>query len=203
MQKCHRAAFLAFAPLFIAACSSLPPWDPVPTGQTSVYAKIETNATVVSFIAFSGDADIVAVSIEYSIGRYAPRYALLADGKARAEIREICTKYFDWRELALDNNVEIVKEIRTITLPQVYRSGSGWDAGGNRDVSFVFSSQKGSDNDLKMTLRVQSRSFFGDIDQFILNEDQVRSLSDSLSETAVAGGYQAAKKRQDTIDMFN
>jgi hypothetical protein len=190
-------------PLLLLACESLPPWSPVPTGQTAVYGKIETAANEISFITFSDNPGIVAISIEYNFGRSSPRYALIADGPARAAIGEICSKYFDWQTRALDNNVEIVKEIRTITLAQMYRSGSGWEPGAGREMHFVFSSQMDANNTLHTTLRVGSRSFFDGRDQFVLEDKQVRDLADSLSDSAVAEGFEAAKKKQETIDMFN
>jgi len=194
---------LAVLSLFLAGCSSLPPWSPVPTGQTSLYGKITTPVATISFIAFSDNPDIAAVSIEYGFGRYAPRYALVADGQARAAIAEICSKYFEWQKLALDNHVEIAKEIRTITMAQMYPSGAGWEAGGNRDLRFIFSSRIDKDGTPQTTLRVRSRSFFDGRDQFVLQDQQVRDLADSLRDTAVAGGFAAAKKKQDTMDMFN
>lgn len=121
---------LVLLPLLLAGCGSLPPWSPVPTGQTSVYASIGTTESTMSFITFSDNPDIVAISIQYKFGRSAPRYALIADRPARTAIEEICSKYVDWQKLAMDNHVEITKEIRTITLAQMYPSGSGWDAGG-------------------------------------------------------------------------
>jgi hypothetical protein len=194
---------LAVLPLLFVECSSLPPWSPVPTGQTSVYGRIETADNAIGFITFSDNPDIVAISIQYKFGRDAPRYALLTDQAARNAIEEICRKYFDWQKLALDNNVEITKEIRTISLAQMYPSGSGWEAGGNRELRFVFSARLDADNALRTSLRLRSRSFFDDRDQFVLGDQEVRDLADSLKDRAVAGGYEAAKKKQDTIDMFN
>jgi hypothetical protein len=199
----HRAAFLAVLPLLLMGCASLPPWSPVPTGQTSIYGKIDTSVNAISFIAFSGNPGIAAISIEYNFGRAAPRYALIADGQGRAAIEEICAKYFEWQKRAVDNNVEIVKEIRTITLAQMYPSGSGWEPGGSRELRFVFSSRLDTNNTYHTTLRVGSRSFFEGRDQFVLEDQQVRDLADSLQDSAVAVGFDAAKKKQDTIDMFN
>jgi hypothetical protein len=203
MQNLRRAALLAVFPLFLMECTSLPPWSPVPTGQTSVYGKIETAVNAISFISFSDNPGIAAISVEYRFGRAAPRYALIADGPARAAIEEICGKYFDWQTRARDNQVEIVKEIRTSTLAQMYRSGSGWEPGGDRDLRFVFSSRMDADNTLRTTLRVWSHSFFDGRDQFVLDDQQVRDFADSLQDSAVTAGFGAAKKKQETIDMFN
>ncbi len=203
MRSPRSAVLLALFPLVLAGCSTLPPWNPVPTGQTSVYGKIQTDTSTLSFISFSGNPGVVAISVEYNFGRYAPRYALIADGPARAAIEEICTKYFEWQKLALDNHVEITKEIRTLTLAQMYPSGSGWEPGSNRDLRFVFSARNDADGSPHTTLRVRSRSFFDGSDQFVLDDQQVRDLADSLQDSAVASGFEAAKKRQDTLDMFN
>ena len=203
MPRPLSAALLVLLPLLLAACSSLPPWSPVPTGQTATYGSIGTPGTSISFIAFSGNPDIVAISIEYTSGWNAPRYAVIADRPARNAIEEICSKYLEWQKLALDNHVEITKEIKTITVAQMYRSGTGWESGGNRDLQFIFSSRLDTDNTPRTVLRVRSRTFFDDRDQFVLDDGQVRSLADSLQDTAVAAGFEAAKKKQETIDMFN
>ena len=86
---------LAVLSLFLAGCSSLPPWSPVPTGQTSLYGKITTPVATISFIAFSDNPDIAAVSIEYGFGRYAPRYALVADGQGEHWVRGFKVKAVD------------------------------------------------------------------------------------------------------------
>ena len=51
-------------------------------------------------------------------------------------------------------------------------------------------------------MRVRSRTFF-DEDQFVLDDQQVHALADALQDTAVSAGFDAAKKKQQTIDMFN
>jgi hypothetical protein len=184
-------------------CYSLPPWNPVPTGQTSVYSKIETNESLISFITFGDNPDIVAIGVEYKIGRYAPRYALIADPPARTAIQEICNKYFDWQKLAIENRVDIMKEIRTITLPLIRRSGAGWEAGEDRELRFVFTSQVLKNNTPHTTLRVRSGSFLGGHDQFVLDDSQVQVFADSLKEGAVASGFQAARQKQEAIEKFN
>lgn len=193
---------IVLLPLILLSCYSLPPWSPVPTGQTSVYGKIETNESLISFITFSDNPDIVAIGVEHKIGRYAPRYALIADPPARGAIREICGKYFEWQRLAIENHVDIMKEIRTITLPQMHRSGAGWEAGEDRELRFVFTSQLDTHNTAHTSLRVRSGSFFGGHDQFVLDDQQVQVLADSLQEDAVAGGFETAKKKQETLEKF-
>jgi hypothetical protein len=194
---------LVLLPFLFVACSSLPPWSPVPTGQQSVYGSIDTAGSSISFITFSNNPDIVAISIEYKSGWNAPRYALIADRAARTAIEEVCGKYLDWQKLALDNHVEITKEIKTITLAQMYRSGAGWESGGNRELRFIFSSRLDADNTPRIIMRVRSSTFFDDRDQFVLDDGQVRTLADSLKDEAVAAGFAVARKKQDTIDMFN
>jgi hypothetical protein len=202
MRKYIPALLLPLLPILLVGCSSLPPWSPVPTGQTAVYGGIQTADNSLSFITFSGNPDVVAISIEYKFGRYGPRYALIADRPTRVAILEICAKYLEWQQLAVDNHVEITKEIRTLTVAQMYQSSSGWEAGGNRELRFVFSSRLVADT-ARTSLRVRSYSFFDDRDQFVLDDQQVRDLADSLQDAAVASGFEAAKKKQDTIDMFN
>ncbi len=196
------ATLLAVGALALGSCSTLPPWSPVPTGQSYTYGSIEASGSRISFITFSDDPGIAAIAVQLTFGRAAPRYALIADGPARAAIEEICQKYFEWQKLAQDNHVEITKEIRTITMSQMYPSGAGWEDGGDRDVQFIFSSRLDTDNAPRTTLRVKSRSFF-DRDQFVLTDDQVRTFGDSLNNDAVTRGFEMARKRQDTIDMFN
>jgi hypothetical protein len=175
----------------------------VPTGESSVYGKIETNESLISFITFSDNPDLVAIGVEYKMGRYAPRYALIADPPARAAIQQICVKYFEWQRLALENHVEIMKEIRTITLPQMHRSGAGWEAGEDRELRFVFASQLDTQNTPHTTLRVRSGAFFGGHDLFVLDDQQVQVLSDSLREETVASGFKMAKMKQETLEKFN
>jgi hypothetical protein len=102
-----------------------------------------------------------------------------------------------------DNQVEITKKITTITLGQMYRSGPGWEYGGTRELRFVFSARGDTETALHTSLRVVSRTFWDDRDQFVLDDQQVKTLADSLQDKAVASGFQMAKKKQQTIDMFN
>ena len=203
MRVRFSSILVVLLPLILMSCYSLPPWNPVPTGQTSVYGKIETNESLISFITFADNQDIVAIGVEYKIGRYAPRYALIADPPARAAIQEICGKYFDWQKLAIENRVDIMKEIRTITLPMIRRSGAGWEAGEDRELRFVFTSQLLNNNTPHTTLRVRSGSFLGGHDQFVLEDPQVQVFADSLKEDAVAGGFQTARQKQEAIEKFN
>jgi hypothetical protein len=193
---------LILVPLILGQCSSLPPWNPVPTGQSAVYATIETDDTTLGFISFSDYPDIVAVSVDHQQGGFNPRYALIVEPSERAALREACDKYFAWQKLAVDNQVEITKGIRTVMLGQMYGPGPGWRYGGTREVRFVFSSRRDAEDTPNATLRVITMGYFTERDQFVLDYGQVKQLSDALQDSAVAGGYQAAKKKQQTIDMF-
>ena len=130
---------MLLTPLLLVECSSLPPWNPIPTGQSSVYGQIDSGDATLGFISFSDYPDIVAISV--GRGGYGPRYALIVEPPARAAIEEACAKYFSWQKRALDNQVAITKEIRTITVGQMYRSGARWEYGGTRELRFIFAAQ--------------------------------------------------------------
>ena len=43
-------------PLLVAGCTTLPPWKPVPTGQSVVYGQIQDSRRALAFLAFAGIA---------------------------------------------------------------------------------------------------------------------------------------------------
>jgi hypothetical protein len=98
--------------------------------------------------------------------------------------------------------VEITREISTISLPQMFRRGDAWEAEGSREVTFVFNSRLDQSGPPRITLLMRTRSFFYGMDQFVLNDQQAADFSTYLSTDEVNAGYQQAKKKQDTLDMF-
>jgi hypothetical protein len=186
----------------LAGCSTLPPWKPVPTGQAVVYGQIEDSRRSLAFIAFGQDPGIVALAVENRFGGFTPRYGMIVDEPARTSMLEAVAKFQEWSRLAVDNQVEITREISTITLPQMFRRGDAWEAEGSRDVTFVFSSRLDQSGSPRISLVMRTSSFFYGVDQFVLNDQQAADLGKYLSTDEVNAGYQQAKKKQDTLDMF-
>jgi hypothetical protein len=193
---------LAAAALLFIGCSTLPPWKPAPTGQSAVYGKVEDANALLRFIAFADDPGIAAVSVEYKFGRSAPRFTLLADKYVRDALREVFSKYRQWSEVAVEKGVEITKEISTMTVTQLVRRGGGWDAGGSRELTFVFTSRFDAKGTQQVFMVMRSSSFFGGRDQVALSTDQVSDFDGFIRDESVNAGYDEAKKKQDTIDMF-
>jgi hypothetical protein len=189
-------------PLLVAGCTTLPPWKPVPTGQSVVYGQIQDSRRALAFLAFAGDPGIVAITVDNVFGGFNPRYGMIADEPARASIREAIAKFQDWSKLAEANQVEITREISTVTLPQMFRRGDGWEAEGQRDVTFIFNSRLGQSADPRITLVMRTSSFFYGVDQVALNDQQAADFSKYMENDATDAGYQHAKKKQDTLDMF-
>jgi hypothetical protein len=189
-------------PLLVAGCTTLPPWKPVPTGQSVVYGQIQDSRRALAFLAFAGDPGIVAITVDNVFGGFNPRYGMIADEPARASIREAIAKFQDWSKLAEANQVEITREISTVTLPQMFRRGDGWEAEGQRDVTFIFNSRLGQSADPRITLVMRTSSFFYGVDQVALNDQQAADFSKYMENDATDAGYQQAKKKQDTLDMF-
>ena len=98
--------------------------------------------------------------------------------------------------------MEITREISTISLPQMFRRGDSWEAEGSRDVTFVFNSRLDQSGQPRITLVMRTQSFFYGVDQVLLNDQQAADLGNYLSTDEVNAGYQQAKKKQDTLDMF-
>jgi hypothetical protein len=198
-----RKSFLfVILPLLIAGCTTLPPWKPVPTGQSVVYGQIQDSRRAIAFVAFAGDPGIVAITVDNLFGGFNPRYGLIVDESARTAMREAVAKFQEWSRLAQDNRVEITREISTVNLPQMFRRGEGWEADGTRDVTFVFSSRLGQTTDPRITLVMRTSSFFYGVDQVVMNDQQAADFGRYLENEEVDGGYQQAKKKQDTLDMF-
>jgi hypothetical protein len=198
-----RKTFLfVLLPLLIAGCTTLPPWKPVPTGQSVVYGQIQDSRRAIAFVAFAGDPGIVAITVDNLFGGFNPRYGMIVDEPARTAMREAIAKFQQWSRLAQDNRVEITREISTVNLPQMFRRGEGWEADGNRDVTFVFSSRLGQTTDPRITLVMRTSSFFHGVDQVVMNDQQAADFGRYLENEEVDVGYQQAKKKQDTLDMF-
>jgi hypothetical protein len=202
MKRLSFALLIGTALALMLGCSTLPPWKPVPTGQSAVYGKIENTSGLIQFIAFSDDPGIAALSIGYTFGRFAPQYALILDRPGREALKAALSKYLDWAGLASENRVEITKEIATIVLPQMQRSGNSWQAEGTRELAFIFVSRFDRNGVQRISLVLRSSSFLFGRDQFTLNDEQAREFNALLQDDAMENGYREAKKKQDTIDMF-
>ena len=198
----NRLSGFLFLSTLLVGCATLPPWEPVPGGQSVVYGQIEDSRRSLAFIAFARDPGIIAISVENRFGGYTPRYGMIVDEPARGSFREAIAKYQEWSRLAVDNEVEITREISTINLPQMFRRGEGWEAEGSRDVTFVFNSRLDQSGSPRITLVIRTRSFFYGMDQIVLTDEQAADLSNYLSADQVTAAYQQAKKKQDTLDMF-
>jgi hypothetical protein len=84
----------------------------------------------------------------------------------------------------------------------MFRRGDTWEAEGSRDVTFVFNSRLDQSGAPRISLLMRTRSFFYGVDQVLLTDEQAADLSSYLSAEQVNAGYQKAKKKQDTLDMF-
>jgi hypothetical protein len=198
----RKSLLLFFLSILLAGCSTLPPWKSVPTGQSVVYGQIQDSRRAIAFIAFADDQGIVAISVENLFGGFTPRYGMLADQSARASIRQAIAKYQEWSKLAVDNRVEITREISTVSLPQMFHRGEGWEAEGEREIRFVFNSRLGQSDDPRITLVMRTSSFFYGVDQVVLNDQQAADFSRYLEDEQTDVGYRQARKKQDTLDMF-
>ena len=198
----RKSLLLFFLSILLAGCSTLPPWKSVPTGQSVVYGQIQDSRRAIAFIAFADDQGIVAISVENLFGGFTPRYGMLADQSARASIRQAIAKYQEWSKLAVDNRVEITREISTVSLPQMFHRGEGWEAEGEREIRFVFNSRLGQADDPRITLVMRTSSFFYGVDQVVLNDQQAADFSRYLEDEQTDVGYRQARKKQDTLDMF-
>jgi hypothetical protein len=198
----RKSFVFALLSILLAGCTTLPPWKPVPTGQSVVYGQIEDSRRAVAFIAFADDPGIVAITVQNLFGGSTPRYGMIADLPARVSIREAIAKYQEWSRLAADNRVEITREISTVSLPQMFRRAGGWEAEGARQVTFVFSSRLEQSGAPRITLVMRMTSFFYAADQVVLNDQQAADLSRYLEDDEADAGYRQAKKKQDALDMF-
>ncbi|MGD0727744.1 MAG: hypothetical protein ABSB63_19500 [Spirochaetia bacterium] len=198
-----RKSFVFFLlPILIAGCGSLPPWSPVPTGQSVVYGQIADSRRGMSFIAFADNPGIIAIAVQNLFGSSTPRYAMIADEPARASMREAVAKFEEWSKLAMDNHVELTREITTVGLSQMFRRGEGWEAEGTREVTFVFSSRPERADAMRITLVLKTAAIFSSGDQIVLNPEQAADLGRYLGNEEVDAGYAQAKKKQNALDKF-
>jgi hypothetical protein len=188
--------------ILLAGCTTLPPWKPVPTGQSVVYGQIQDSRRAIGFVAFANDPGIVAITVENLFAVFTPRYGMIADQPARASLLGAIAKYQEWSKLAEDNRVEITREISTVSLPQMFRRGEGWEAEGTRQVTFIFNSRLGQTDEPRITLVMRTSSFFYGVDQVVLNDQQAADFGRYLEDEEADAGYRQAKKKQDTLDMF-
>ena len=202
---------VTFLGSLLADCSTLSPWQSVPSGQQAEYGRIETDSVLIQFLAFSDDAGICAITIQNKAGDYPARYAFILDEPGREAMRGAFEKYERWKGIAQENQTEITKTITTLELQQVYDRDGGWHDAGDREVSIVFGSRLEDNGTQSFSLalrpspRYWRRTFYRVYggDSLVLTDDQAITFSDSLSEDALKGGYEKAKKKQDVINMFN
>src|SRR5271157_2459062 len=173
----HKSFVFLILSVLLAGCGTLPPWDPVPTGQSVIYGQIQDSTGALAFSAFANNPGIVAISVESFVGGVTPQYTMVADQSARKSMREAVAKFQEWSKLATDNSVEITREISTVTLTQMFRRGEGWEAEGSRDVTFIFNSHLGQSHlgqmdDPRVTLVLRTRAFFYGVDQIVLSDPQ-------------------------------
>jgi len=202
MKRLSFVFLVGTALALVIGCSTLPPWKPVPAGQSAIYGKIEDTNALIQFIAFSDDPGILAIAVGYGFGRSAPHYALLVDRPGRDTMKAALSKYLTWAGLAAENRVEITKEITTTVLPQMLPSGNSWQAEGTRELAFIFISRFDKNGEQRISLVLRSSSFLYGRDQFMLNDQQARQFGSLLQDDAVETGFTEAKRKQDTIDMF-
>jgi hypothetical protein len=188
--------------LMLSSCTTLAPWKQVPTGSSVVYGQIEDSRRAISFLAYSDDPGIIAITMESRFGGWSPRYGMVVDQPARNTMREALAKFDEWSRLAQENGVEITREINSVTLPQMFYRSKGWEAEGERQVTFVFRSALGDSSTPRTALIIRTRSFFYGSDQATLSTDQAADFARYLGDEEITMGYRQAKKKQDTLDMF-
>jgi len=210
MKRTLGVLLIALGGVLLARCSSLPPWQSVPSGQQAEYGRIETNDDLIQFLAFSDAPDISAIAVQNKAYSSPPRYAILLDGSARDAMRTAFEKYEKWKDIARDNHTDITKAITTLELQQMYYLDGAWHDAGDRELSLIFNSATDDNGAQGFSLALRPsplhwRAFYRVYgrESLVLSDDQVKPFSDLLSESAVEGGYQKAKKKQDAIDMFH
>jgi len=212
MRKSTKALIAVLFATFLFRCSTLAPWQSVPSGQQAEYGRIETDNMLIQFLAFSDDPGICAIAIQNKAVDYPARYAFILDEAGREALRGAFDKYERWKGIAQENQTEISKTITTLDLQQVYnRDGGGWHDAGDREVSIVFRSRVEDNGTQSFSLALKpsprySRRWFYRVyggDSLVLSDDQAITFSDFLSENALKAGYEKAKKKQDVINMFN
>jgi len=93
-------------------------------------------------------------------------------------------------------------------LQQIYYQRRGWRDAGDHEISLVFTSRIDDNGNQSFSLELnpyERGAFYRAYgrDYLVLSDDQAITLSDLLSEDALKGGYQKAKKKEDVINMFN
>jgi hypothetical protein len=202
MKTIRGAALVLAGALVLASCTTLPPWKPLPTGSSVVYGQIEDFRRGIAFVAWSDDPGIITVTVENRTDFFNTRYGMVIDQPARVTLREILAKYDEWAKLAVDNQVEITREINSVTLPQMLMRNRGWEAEGERQMTFVFNARLGASSTPRTTLVIRTSSFFYGSDQVTLNDQQASDFAKYLDEDEINTGYQQAKKKQDALDLF-
>ncbi|HET6450188.1 MAG TPA: hypothetical protein VFI08_02715 [Spirochaetia bacterium] len=195
-------ALAAAGVMFLASCATLPPWKTMPTGTSVTYGQIEDYRRALAFIAWSDDPGIITLTVDNRQDFFNARYGMIVDQPARTAIQEALSKYQEWARLAVDNQVEITREISSVTLPQILLRSHGWEAEGERQVSFVFNARLGGSDTPRTTLQIRTRSFFYGSDQINLSDQQAGDFAKYMQDESVDGGYQQAKKKHDALDMF-
>ena len=72
-RKYRGALALVFFSIILGGCSTLPPWSPVPTGQSVVYGQIKESRRGLTFIAFADNPGIVAIAVQNLFAGATPR----------------------------------------------------------------------------------------------------------------------------------
>lgn len=203
MKKLHAVILVCAAAVALASCETLPPWKSMPTGSSVTYGQIQDFRRALAFVAYSDDQGIIALTVENRESYYNSRYGMIVDQPARSTIREALAKYQEWARLAVDNQVEITREINSVTLPQILLRHNAWEAEGERQVTFVFNARlAGASDTPRTTLVIRTRSFFYGSDQITLNDQQAGDFAKYLEDDEVDAGYQQARKKQDALEMF-
>lgn len=173
----------------------------MPTGSSVTYGQIQDYRRSLAFVAYADDEGIITINVENR--DYGSRYGMVVDQPARNTIREALAKYQDWARLAVDNQVEITREINSVTLPQILMRHNGWESDGERQVTFVFNARLGSSDTPRTTLVIRTRSFFYGSDSIVLSDLQAGDFYKYLEDDEVGAAWQQAKKKQEALDLFN
>ena len=189
----------------LVGCSTL---SGIPSGQQAEYGRVETDTDLIQFLAFSDDQNTCAMAIQNKQSQYPARYAILLDGPAREALLAALAKYENWKGLAQENQTTITKTITQLELQQIYYQHRGWRDAGDREISLVFTSRIDDNGNQSFSLELKPYvrgAFYRAYgrDHLVLSDDQAIAFSDLLSEDALKGGYQKAKKKEDVINMFN
>jgi hypothetical protein len=125
-----------------------------------------------------------------------------------AKLRRTFEKYFEWEAIAVENKVELEKEIpdSEITQRVVWKWGDDWYSSNGLILNFTFFSQSESRHQLILsTNKVGSSNMFIDfsIDGFYFEKEQVRAFYNAILEENITKALEDIEKNKAAESLFN